>query len=101
MSHLRLTSAPSSGVFAACAPFVQVVQNDGLREELRKRQNYITRCIVNSAQLISEKIEKAGYAAGYDWCVCVQNHNKTVDFAPCLALILRFGCRKSFNVFGR
>eukprot|EP00200_Dunaliella_tertiolecta_P002646 CAMPEP_0202352668 /NCGR_PEP_ID=MMETSP1126-20121109/8762_1 /ASSEMBLY_ACC=CAM_ASM_000457 /TAXON_ID=3047 /ORGANISM="Dunaliella tertiolecta, Strain CCMP1320" /LENGTH=799 /DNA_ID=CAMNT_0048944913 /DNA_START=62 /DNA_END=2461 /DNA_ORIENTATION=+ len=46
-----------------------VVQNDGLREELRKRQNYITRCIVNSAQLISEKIEKAGYAAGYDWCV--------------------------------
>ncbi|KAF5826309.1 hypothetical protein DUNSADRAFT_3650, partial [Dunaliella salina] len=45
-----------------------VVQNDGLREELRKRQNYITRCIVNSAQLISEKIEKAGYAAGYDWC---------------------------------
>jgi hypothetical protein len=44
-----------------------VTQNDGLREELRKRQNYITRCIVSSAQLISEKIEKSGYAAGYDW----------------------------------
>jgi hypothetical protein len=45
-----------------------VVQDDGLKEELRKRQNSITRCIVSSAQLISEKIDRAGgFAAGYDW----------------------------------
>lgn len=47
----------------------QVTQDDGLKEELRKRNNYITRCIVSSAQLIGEKIDRqGGYAAGYDWC---------------------------------
>lgn len=46
-----------------------MVQDDGLKEELRKRQNYITRCITNAAQLISEKIERGGYESGFDWCV--------------------------------
>jgi len=46
-----------------------VVQDDGLKDELKKRQNYITRCIVNSAQLIAEKIDRNGFEAGYDWCV--------------------------------
>ncbi|MEW5306044.1 MAG: hypothetical protein WDW36_008545 [Sanguina aurantia] len=42
---------------------------DGLRDEIRKRQNYISRVIVQSAALISEKIERSGFDAGYDWCV--------------------------------
>lgn len=27
------------------------------------------RTIVNSAQLIAEKIDRSGFEAGYDWCV--------------------------------
>ncbi|KAL6751897.1 hypothetical protein V8C86DRAFT_2529579 [Haematococcus lacustris] len=47
----------------------QVVQDDGLKEELRKRLNHITRGIVSSAQLISEKIDRqGGFQAGFDWC---------------------------------
>uniref|UniRef100_A0A7S0WZJ3 Uncharacterized protein n=1 Tax=Chlamydomonas leiostraca TaxID=1034604 RepID=A0A7S0WZJ3_9CHLO len=47
----------------------KVVQDDQLKDELRKRQSYITRCIVSAAGLISEKIDRqGGYAAGYDWC---------------------------------
>lgn len=46
-----------------------VVQDDGLKDEIRRRQNYITRCIVSSAQLISEKIDRNGFDVGYDWCI--------------------------------
>lgn len=44
-------------------------QDDGLRDELRKKQNYISRVIVNSAQLIAEKIDRNGFEHGYDWCI--------------------------------
>ena len=47
----------------------RVVQDDGLRDELRKKQNYISRVIVNSAQLIAEKIDRNGFEHGYDWCI--------------------------------
>ncbi|KAJ9506505.1 hypothetical protein QJQ45_019632 [Haematococcus lacustris] len=48
---------------------IAVVQDDGLKEELRKRLNHITRGIVSSAQLISEKIDRqGGFQAGFDWC---------------------------------
>eukprot|EP00798_Chlamydomonas_sp_ICE-L_P011789 gene11790-14911_t len=46
-----------------------VVQDDGLKDEIRKRQNYMNRCIVSAAQLIAEKIDRTGFEAGYDWCI--------------------------------
>jgi hypothetical protein len=46
----------------------QVVQDDGLKDELRRRQSTIARCVVSAAQLIAEKIDKqGGFQAGYDW----------------------------------
>eukprot|EP00199_Chlamydomonas_sp_CCMP681_P001067 CAMPEP_0119114344 /NCGR_PEP_ID=MMETSP1180-20130426/47219_1 /TAXON_ID=3052 ORGANISM="Chlamydomonas cf sp, Strain CCMP681" /NCGR_SAMPLE_ID=MMETSP1180 /ASSEMBLY_ACC=CAM_ASM_000741 /LENGTH=751 /DNA_ID=CAMNT_0007102849 /DNA_START=106 /DNA_END=2357 /DNA_ORIENTATION=- len=48
---------------------LQMLQDDGLKEELRRRQNTATRCIVSAAQLIAEKIDRqGGFQAGYDWC---------------------------------
>lgn len=49
---------------------VQVMHDDSLKAELRRRQQSITRYIVSAAQLISEKIDRqGGYSAGFDWCV--------------------------------
>lgn len=70
-----LPPSPSVPISALSAPRhlvphpEQVVQDDALKEELRKRQAYVTRCIVSAAQLISEKIDRGGFMAGYDWCV--------------------------------
>eukprot|EP00955_Chlamydomonas_euryale_P011917 128018-Chlamydomonas_euryale.AAC.1 len=46
----------------------RVVQDDGLRDMIRKRQHYVSSVIVQSAQLISDKIDRNGFEAGFDWC---------------------------------
>ncbi|KAG1678869.1 hypothetical protein FOA52_003537 [Chlamydomonas sp. UWO 241] len=48
----------------------RVVQDDGLRDMIRKRQHYVSGVIVQSAQLISERIDsRGGFEAGFDWCI--------------------------------
>ncbi|KAG2490865.1 hypothetical protein HYH03_010783 [Edaphochlamys debaryana] len=46
-----------------------VMADDGLKDELRKRNLTITRLIVKAAQLISEKVDRAnGFEGGFAWC---------------------------------
>ena len=40
---------------------------DGLQDDHRRKQAYIKKCILSSAQLISDQIEQ-GFDQGFDWC---------------------------------
>lgn len=48
-----------------------MVQDDGLRDMIRNRQHYVSNVIVQSAQLIADKIDRHGFEAGFDWCTQV------------------------------
>eukprot|EP00877_Chromochloris_zofingiensis_P003785 jgi/Chrzof1/13407/Cz07g31250.t1 len=41
---------------------------DGLKDQMRKKQAYIKKCILTAAQLISERIDRSSVTAGFDWC---------------------------------
>jgi intraflagellar transport protein 88 len=40
---------------------------DGLQDDQRQKQAYIKKCILSSAQLVSDQIEQ-GFDQGFDWC---------------------------------
>ncbi|EFJ48487.1 hypothetical protein VOLCADRAFT_101916 [Volvox carteri f. nagariensis] len=77
-----------------------VVADDGLKEELRKRNSAITRLIVKAAQLISEKVDRAnGFEGGFQWC-CEQlreaGYTKLANEVE-LAKATRFMGQKQFD----
>lgn len=76
-----------------------MVGDDGLRDEIRKRQNYVHKCIVNAASLIADKIDRNGFVAGFDWA---SELLRTAEYPKLgheveLAKASRFLARKEFS----
>nr|AAG37228.1 intraflagellar transport particle protein IFT88 [Chlamydomonas reinhardtii] len=77
-----------------------MTMDDGLKDEMRKRNTIITRLIVKAAQLISEKVDRAnGFEGGFMWC-CEQlrdaGYTKLANEVE-LAKATRFMGQKQFD----